>query len=359
MSDSTTVRMLTAYRQITETPRFLAGFFASPPRNYHNTEEVEIDILREDEDVAVAVHDITVGPRLNQATVLTNKRFKPPVFKEAGAISAFELIHRAPGDSPFQDPNFQAGAMAASADIVRRLEGKVRRTVELMASQVLQTGALTLVDNNGTSIFTMDFSPKTAHFTTAGTTWAAGAGDPLTNIETVGNLIRKNGRTAPKRLIMGSTAFNGFMKNTAVLSRLDTRRADLGDVRAPQTRGFGGTFHGTISIGNYVYEIWTYDQYYKHPQTGTLTPYVAPEKVIVMGDCRLDLTWGNIPMIGAPDSRVLPFLPRRVSDGERGLDLIQNAYLTPDRENLMVSIAARPLTIPTQIDGFGCITAIV
>jgi len=358
MSNADTVRLLPTYRQVTETPRFLSGFFTSPPRNFHNSEEVEFDILREDEEVAVAVQDITVGPRHNQATVYTNKRFKPPVFKESGTISAFELNKRQPGVDPFTDPVFQANAMAASMDVVRRLEQKIRRAIELMSSQVLQTGTLTLTDDAGNNVFTMDFSPKVAHFPTVGTTWAAGAGDPLGDLESLGNEIRKNGRTRPRRVIMGTAALDGFLKTQVVIDRLDNRRMELGQIVAPELRGFGGTFHGMISAGQYSYEIWSYDQFYKDPNGGALTPYVATDKVIMLGDGRLDLTYGNIPSIGSLDSRVLPFMPRRISDGERGLDLIQNAWLTEDRENLMVSVAARPLTIPTAIDTFGCLDVI-
>ena len=194
MSTDLTIKMLDLYQQLTETPRFLSGFFTSPARNFHSSEEVEIDILREDEEVAVAVMDITAGARDNQATLLTNKRFKPPVFKEAGPISAYELPKRSPGQDPFQDPNYQANAMRAGVDIARRCEQKVRRAVELMASQCLQTGTLALKDEAGTSVFTMDFSPKTAHFPNAGVTWdGAGAGDPIEDLR----LLRRHPTSRP------------------------------------------------------------------------------------------------------------------------------------------------------------------
>jgi len=359
MTDSLTRRMLTAYRQTTEVPGFLSGFFTSPPRNFHNSEEVEIDILREDEDVAVAVHDITVGPRLNQASEYTNKRIKPPVFKEAGAVSAFELNKRQAGQDPFQDPDFQANAMMAAGDIARRLQAKVRRAVELEAAQVLQTGTCTLTDENGSAVYTIDFKPKTAHFANASGTWAAGANNPLADLEARADLIRQNGRAEAVRVIMGRAALTGFLANNDVRALLDNRRINLGGLQAPETRGAGGKFHGTISVGQNNLEIWSYTGQYKDPQTGVLTRYMADDKVIVMGDGRLDLTWGNIPLIGPPDSRVLPYLPRRVSDGERGMDMIMNAWLSDDRENLMVSVSARPLCIPTAIDTFGCMDVIL
>lgn len=357
MSTDLTVRMLELYQQQTETPRFLSGFFTSPARNFHSSEEVEIDILREDEEVAVAVMDITAGARDNQATVLTNKRFKPPVFKEAGPISAYELPKRSPGVDPFTDPNYQANAMRASMDISRRCEQKVRRAVELMASQVLQTGILTMIDDGGATVFSMDFKPKTAHFPNAGVTWdGVGAGDPIEDLRLLCNVIRKNGRVTPRRAIFGQLAMEYMLSNAKVQARLDNRRMELGFFNAPVSRGFGGIFHGTLTVGQYVLELWTYDQQFKHVQTGTLTQYVEDLKVIVMGEGRLDLTWGGVPFIGAQDSRVLPFMPGRVSSSAAGIDLHQTAWLEKDNTALTVQVAARPLTIPTAIDTFGCLT---
>ena len=224
-----------------------------------------------------------------------------------------------------------------------------------MASDVLQTGTLTIKDNNGVNVFVMDFSPKTSHFTTAGTPWDAGAGDPIEDIRAVANEIRKNGRVTPRRCIFGRTALENFLANTKVQTRLDNRRFELGAINAPQTRGFGGIYHGNITAGQYNLELWSYDQQYKDVQTGTITQYIDDDNVIVMGDGRLDLTWGAVPYIGAQDQRVLPYLPGRVNSSQNGIDLFQTAWLEKDNTALTVQVAARPLTIPTAIDTFGCI----
>jgi uncharacterized membrane protein len=351
--------MLEAYRQQTEAPRFLSGFFQSPARNFHDSEDVEVDIIREDEDVAVTVADITAGPRLNEATKLTNKRFTPPVYKEAGPISAYRLPLRQAGMTPYEDPNYQAAAMAASLDITRRAEQKVRRAVELMASQVLQTGQLALINEAGASTFTMNFHPKTAHFPTAGVSWATSASCiPLDNLESLCDIIMTNGRSEPENAIFGRTALMNFMKSTQVQTMADNTRFNLVQIDPPTMRGTGGKYHGTLSFGQYRLNIWSYGGRYKHPQTGAITKYVADDKVIVLSPGRLDLTWGNIPTVGSVDSRVLPFLPGRVSSSANGIDLHQTAWLENDLTGLTVQVAARPLTIPTAIDTFGCLDTI-
>lgn len=356
MSDAGTKRMIDAYMERASAPLFLSGFFQSPPENFHRSKEVEIDIQREDEDIAIVIQDLTTGPRMNESNKYTNKKFLPPVLNEAGAINAFEMMERRPNQNPFQDPDFAVNAVLESFSIFRKLENKVRRTVELQASQVLQTGVVTLVNEAGAELYKLDYQANPLHFPNAGVTWGAGGADPYADVASLAELLRRNGKKNPHRLIFGMTAFQEFISDTKVKERLDNRAMAIGQV-APVARGGGATFQGWIWIGHYKFEMWTYDGFYKHPQTGVLTPYIAADKVIMTSEgARLDLTFGAIPMFVSPDQRAMPFLPPRMSSGDRGLDLTTNAWVTDDGTNLMVSCGTRPLCIPTAIDTFGCLT---
>lgn len=355
MSDASTRRMIEMYMDEAEAPMFLSGFFQSPQRNFHNTKEIEFDIQRDDEDIAVVVNDLSVGGRENESTVYTNKKFVPPIFNEVGAVNALDMIERRAGVDPFQDPNFVANAADAAFNLARKLENKIRRAIELMASQVLQTGTLTLIDGSGNTLYSLDFQPKTTHFVTAGNDWGTSNATYLADVEGLANVIRRDGRRMPKRLVFGKDALRNFIDATEVKERLDNRAMALGSIQ-PQVRGMGAVYHGTVWIGQYQYEMWSYDGFYKHPQTGVITPYVADDKVIILSEgARLDLTYGAIPRIVPPDGRALGFLPPRMSSSDRGLDLSMNAWFTPDGRTLKFDVGTRPLTIPTAIDTFGCL----
>ena len=358
MATENTVKMLEAYRQQTTAPRFLSGFFSSPARNFHNTEDVEIDILREDEEVAVTVADITAGARMNEATVSTNKRFTPPVYKEAGAINAYRLMLRSAGATPYEDPNYQANAMLASMDIGRRCEEKVRRAVEWQASQVLQTGTIALTDDGGATTFAMDFSPKAAHFPNGGhgmVDRCDGDADRRPRVA-----LRHHHHQRPRdpdgRHLWAARRTMEFMATTQVQTIADNRRYNLVFIDAPTMRGQGAVYHGTLAGGQYRLNIWTYMGRYKDPNGGAITKYVDDGKVIVLGSGRLDLTWGNIPSIGPSDPRALPFLPGRVASSANGIDLHYRSWLEKDGTGVTVQVAARPLCIPTAIDTYGCLT---
>lgn len=358
MSDASTRHMIDMYMEEASAPQFLSGFFQSPPKNFHTSEKVELDIERDDEDVAVVITDLSSPGRENEATRYTNKSLTPPVFKEVGTVTAYDLIKRPGGQVDFTDPVYAAEAAKSAFKIARKLEAKIRRSVELMASQVLQTAALTLVDSSGTALYSLNFLPKGTHFPTVGTAWATNGstGTPLADIDALAVIVRRDGKRNPNRLVFGAGAFQRFLANADVRARLDNRGMQLGQV-APETRGQGATFQGYVWVGQYRYEMWTYDGFYKHPQTGALTPYVGDLKVIMLSDGgRLDLTYGAIPRIAAPSAEVASFLPGRMSNGDRGLDLTLNAWLTENREHLKIQAGTRPLTIPTAIDTFGCLT---
>jgi hypothetical protein len=357
MSDLSTIKLLDMYLEEASVPLFLSGFFRSPAQNFHTTEEVEMDIDRDLEDVAIVITSLTHGPRENEGSIYTNKRFKPPIFDEMGGINSFDMIQRQAGQSPFANPDYAANATRAAFSIFRKLENKIRRAVEQMAAQVLQTGKLTLTNAASVPLYAIDFQPKATHFPFASAVWAANGstGVPLTDLSALATALRRDGKRNPNRLVFGESAFQRFLTNTTVHAALETRRIDIGSV-APETRGQGATFQGFIWIGNYRFEMWTYDGYYRDPTTLAYVPYVNTNKVLMMSEgARLDLTFGAIPMIVPPEQRALPFLPPRIS-ADSGIDLTTNAWVTDDGKRVMVSAGTRPLTIPTAIDTFGAIT---
>ena len=130
MSGTVTKRMLRVYEQMAATTMFLSGLFQSPPENFYTSETVEIDIIRSDEDIAVAVTDLTTGYRMNSEDLYTNKEFKAPIFKEAIALNASDLIKRMAGDDPFKSPDFRANLVLRMFRGMVKVERKIRRALE-------------------------------------------------------------------------------------------------------------------------------------------------------------------------------------------------------------------------------------
>jgi hypothetical protein len=360
MSGNITRRMISAYYQEASPTAFFSGMFRTRPENFHTSEEVEIDIVRSEEDVSIVVQDLSTGYRMNSDDLYTNKGFKPPIHKEAVPINSFDLIKRMPGQNPFESPDFRANVITRMFSGMRKVERKIRRAIELQASQVMQTGQVTLTDINGTALYTLDYKPKASHFPTAGTSWAtATLAEKIGDLTALADQIRSDGLMDPDQIAFGSDAWENLLQTDGFLARFDQRRADLGMITSMETLGSGGIYRGTIELGNYKLDVFTYNGRYKDPQSGVSTPYMDPGKVVIRSSmARLDATFGAIPNIGAllgANGRLIPELPTRMSSAGAGMDLFTNVWMSADGEQLFGGVGARPLMVPTAIDTFGCL----
>ena len=355
-----TQKMLTAYEQRRRPTMFLSSFFQSPQENFHNTLGVTFDIERYGEDVAVAVTGLASGYNYNKSEIYTNKEFIPPLFKEAFQLNAIDQINRMSGDTPFQDPVFQRNAMKEFSSGMRKCEEKIMRAVELQASQVLQTGTVTLKDENGNNVYTIDYKPKATHFPNAAVDWNAANPVIKTDLSNLLSVNRNDGLADSTVTLWGIRALNDALADSTFLALFNKDGATQASLtRLASTMPTNGAqFRGTIDIDHYKIEIWTYAGYYDDVETGVKTPYIGDDKVIALpADIRLDLTWGNVPIFVKPEQRVLPYLPTRINrTGRGGTDMITNAWTTQDGEHLFGGISARPLAIPTAIDQFSCLT---
>jgi hypothetical protein len=357
-----TVHLLEAYvQEITPVP-YLTGLFQSPPRNYFDSEMIQLDVFRDTEEIAIVLPDLSSGTRENELGGWSDKGFTPPVFDESATLTAYNMIKRQPGQNIFEDPDVATNATLQAFRIMRLLEAKIRRAVELQCAQVLQTGQVNLTDKAGRPLFTLDYQPRSAHFPTAGTAWStasSGGSIPfkVTDLESLADQIATNGQRTPARAIFGKRAWADFFGDEGVRKLFDNRRISLGDISPQPVQQLGGAIRkGTMSVGSYELELFVYNGAYTDPQTSTRKTYVDQDSVIIVAEgARLDLAFGAIPQLRAPSQPALGFLPPRFSDGAQRFDLTINAYFTEDGRHLKFSCGTRPLAIPTAIDSFGCL----
>lgn len=348
---------LQLFRQMRSPNSFLSRFFTIKPGGIYNGDKVAIDVERYGEDVAIAIKKCT-GPNLNDIDEFTTKEFEPPAYGEAFPVDVCELINRMAGVDPYSAAytDYASQLMAIMAKGFMLVDDKIKRAVELQASQILQTGILTLTNSAGDTVYTLDFKPKATHFPTVGTSWSTVAtADPLGDLQSLADVIRADGKIDPDMLIMGATALRNFLANDGVKDVLDNRRIDIGAIR-PEMRDSGATFYGFVWVGTYQMEIWTYPDTYKDPVTGNPTKYIADDKVVMLSSrTRFDMTCARVPLPLGPDPRVANLMPGRMSSREDSFDVTPNLYATANGKQIMGELESRPLLIPVQIDGYGCL----
>lgn len=372
-----TTRMIAAYYQEATPTMFLSSLFASPRRNFYRGKTIQYDIVRSGEQVSPVITDLSTGYIMNSNNIYDNKEFTAPTVHEAIPINSWDLLNRRRGRNPFEDPEFRADLILEMFEGMRLCEGKVRRNIELQASQILTTGQLSLYNEQGNVGYTVDFKPKATHFPTAGTAWNASGADPMGDMSSLSNVIRNDGKNDVTDALMGEASFHHFVRATDVDSLFDNRRINQGDIIPFQLRGRGAQYRGTIDVDNYKINLWTYGGRYEHPSTGTLTKYIPDNRVIMLttGDSptmmappegrsevintsRLEATFGAIPNIGQElgvTRRLIPELPGRFSNDGRQMDLTTNMWLSIDGSQLYGAVGTRPLLLPKGIDTFGCL----
>ena len=358
MSSENTIKLLSAYEQSAPPTLFLTGLFRSPAENFYESEDVEIDIERTDEDIAIVIQDLSTDYRYNADDIYTNKRFKAPIYKEAIALNSSDLIKRSAGENPFQSPRFRANVVLKMVKGMRKIQRKIARSIEVQAASVLQFGTVTLQDDQGNDLYTIDYSPKTTHFPTSAIGWGLPGATIFDDLNALSEVIRNDGLSNVDQIIMGSNAFENFIKDPTAQQRFDNRRVNMGAISPMQVNGNGGIFRGVVEVGNYNYDVWTYNGRYKDPQTGVKTQYMDPDKVIMRASSgRLDATFGAIPniglLLGNQSNNLIPDLPSRMSLPNGSMDLHTNVWLSVNGEQMFGGVGSRPLLIPTAIDTFG------
>lgn len=348
------------YTQMRRPNGALTRMFTVKPGNIYEGTKVAIDIERYGEDVAVAITQMS-GPNLNDVSQYTTKEFEPPTYGEGVTLNVIDTLTRMAGVDPFTAAykGYAAQITTALAKAFQLIGDKITRAVELQAAQILQTGKLTLTNKSGDTVYELDFKPKAAHFPTVSVAWSAPTSTKLADIEALAELIRTNGQVDPDELWFGSTAASLFFKDEAVLKQLDNLRMTLGEV-APQYIDAGVTYFGSIWIGQNKFNMFGYRDTYKHPQTGVATPYIGVNNVIVKSSkTRLDMTSAVVPIMVSPDPRVANLLPGRMASKSQGFDVTPNVYVSPNNKAIMGDLESRPLLIPVQIDGFGCLKTVL
>jgi len=359
--DTRRKRMLKMFRQMPNIAKmgFLTSFFITGPEDITSADFVSIDIERSDEDIAPVLRDVKTGAIVVAEDIYTNKTIKPPAYALEMPLNVYDLMKRQPGDTEYEESENWLGQMAQRVQKSwRKMMQMLKYSIELQASQILQTGTLTLNDEDGNAVYTLDYKPKVSHFPTVSTSWSTTASaTPLDDITDLADVIRDDGLCDIQDLIFGSTAWKNFIKNDDVRELLDNRRINIGEI-APQMRNLGAKFQGMISYGAYEYRMWTYNARYKATFGATSKSlYVAADKVVFLPAAEeLDFrkVYGGVPMLINSVPPFDQFLPGRVPV-PGAVDFKPRVYADERAETIISEIKSRPLLIPVSIDKYGCL----
>lgn len=348
--------MIEAFKQKANPTLFLSSLFQSPELNKTSSSEIVIDIKRNGEEIAVDVVRGTQG-RNNANKRFTTKTYTPPVYDEFANFNQNERLNRLLGRDEYSDHDM-AGVIAAITDDQVLLQDKILRAIEKQAADALFNGQIVLINGD-----TVDFKQKATHQITPGVDWSNAAGDPVGDMKGGALLNRKDGLTTTTDAIFGDTALKLLLNNTKFKELAEFRRVDRVNVRPPMMNDDGAVFHGTLSIGDWVINIWTYPQFYLVPtgyglpNEGTKVPYVPTDKVW-LGNAtasRFDLMYAGIEKLVTADPRLESLGISHLPQTMRG-DFHTYGAVDFLGENAKYGVKSAPLCVPTDIDSFCVLT---
>lgn len=341
---------------------FLSTFFRTGANDISDASTMIIEVKRANSGyIAPVIMDNTQKGALLKNTKYTAKEFTPPLTALGSSFGANDLITKQFGQTKYDAAN-QSYAMSLIKmvqDVMADIELRFNYQIEYQASQILQTGTVTLYDENGVAAYTISFQPKAAHFPTVTTSWADEDSDPDADITSLANTIRINGQVNIKNLIFGEAALNNYLKNVRTADKFDVRRYDAG-VYNPQERNEDVDFLGDLLIGTKRYMCWFYRGTYKEPAAlaGTETAFVGTDNVIMLPDMNsvnLDFRkkYLTVPSLVGVDSDAAQYIPGNLNLGNRAYTV--KAHINKDLDSLEIQLKNKQMLIPVSIDAFGCL----
>jgi len=294
-----TKKVIDVYKERPVVFNFLRSFF---PNEESDTKEVSIEVQRGSEFIAVDVERGTEGQR-NTFSRSSEKIIVPPYYREYFEATDLDFYDQLFGSAleTVDDMTFSAWVSRMTEKLMM-LRDKIERAYEVQCAQVLEDGIVQLV--NGDNI---DFKRKAASLVAlgAGDRWNEATGTPLTDLEAGCSFIRTAGKAqgGVYNAIMGASALSAFMGNDEVVAQANLRRIALMDLNAPQKDSLGAAFHGQISAGSYIINVWTYPEYYDTAAASNI-PYIDDKKVVIIPTTpRFKLGFGAVPMVFRDERR--------------------------------------------------------
>lgn len=337
-----TTAYLKALKEDVKSPSFLMSFFNQVT---FATKTIGIEVQRGTERIAVDVLRGVDGKH-NTFSRSTEKQFVPPFYNESFSDSSLDRYNLVFG----QNSNFVPKNIGYLAKDVKEkysvLVAKIERAKEKQCGQVFDTGVVTLI--NGDNI---DFKRKSTSMVDPGVGhyWSTATTDVETQLISGAEFVRNEGKNGATKfnLIISSQAWINLKKTDFFKNNANYNQVKLIDITMPQKDSFGAGYHGQISAGAYIFNVWTYDETYEN-EDGTRERYIDENNAIILP---VDGTRFEIAHAG------IPAIIRDKSKAEFSSYIVQKAakywfnnWIDEKAKAHIFEVFSAPLSIPVTVD---------
>jgi len=334
--------LIAVYDEMIPQPSFFKSFF-----RVETTQAKTVDIMvrRGSEYIATDVLR-GAGSNRNKMSRSTEKEFMPPFYNEDFEGTALDRYDRVFGDEAAGVP---ATIGYLAKDVARNymlLRDKIERAKEKQCAEVLETGIVELKSHDN-----IDFKRKAASKVDKSTTdpWSNTGAKVENQLIEAGDFMRKTGKNSSKtlNLVMSSDVFVYLKKTDYFKNNANYQQISLIDMNLPQVNAEGGVFHGRISAGPYIFNLWTYDEVYTD-STGTTQYYWPRTHAVVLptAGAELVLAHAGVPAIITDKARAE--YPQFIAN--QAAEYYLNNYIDQKRKSHTFEIYSAPLAVPVTVD---------
>ena len=324
-----------------------AGFSGLFPSETTPTLYVDVEVERDNDLIAVDVMRFTEGNK-NKFSRATEHTYVPPFYREEYDFARDEIYMSTVALGATNVPAANQAIAQNALKNVRKNRKKIERAIRKQQADVLQTGIITL--KNGDSI---DFKRKAASMVNvdnAGDYWSVSAtAKPIDDLAAGMRFLRdvgnSNGSTV--NVIMRDKGLNAFLSTTQVKEQGDIRNIQRVDIGMPEfTEATGMAFHGQIAAGDFMVNLWTYNE--KYTDDAGVTQYYLDEGNVIMipNDFQGKTVFGGLPYmnevsIGGTMAKV---------PGVVEAEFLLRAYDDEKTISSTLELTSAPLVVPFTID---------
>lgn len=375
-------------REIVSVPTAGQAFFGDPEAGNSRTlfadgsGVAEIDIIRSAGETLAALISRggsginTSGQPMGGDEKYTNFARSYPLIYDTAAITAKQINEmRLAGENPYSEMSPESRMRILAMNLHDEIVRRIIRTNEYLAWQSLLTGTMPAIYGTSNTDLIYDFLRKSTHNYTVAVLWTNASAVILNDMDDAWDLGRQDAFTSLDAMCMGGGAANAFYADSEILSGGDNRRIDL--VAYNDSLQLPSRFNKFVNAGmtwigkartprGHEFYLFTYDDVYKAPVTGTVTKYMDDKKVLYFNaNTRCDRYFGPsdcMPIDPArqqwlqwlfgmsPDAAAMPNVK-----GGQILDprmFYHDGYPSPDGRSVIIRSQAAPIYATTQTDAF-------
>jgi hypothetical protein len=264
-------------------PSFLLDRFF-PNIQTETSEEIHFDTISKTRRLSPFVSPLVEG-KVVASKGYTTSTFKPAYIKDKRVWDGNRALKRSAGEQIGGSLSPMERMQAILTFELQDQLDMLTRTQEWMASQILQTGSVTVVGDNYPAV-TVNFGrDSTLTIALSGANrWSQSGVNPLDSLQDWSILVLQLVGAMPVDVVMDIQAWKIFRNNSFVKERLANQRrlGEMPTLAQDAQLGEGGTFMGTIDMFN----IWTYAGYYVDAN-GATQP-LLPANTVVMGSPQIE-----------------------------------------------------------------------